>query len=513
MTTTNTTSGRGASRQGSHRAARQESRLRSPLRDTPWRLTHNPMPPTEILTPEELAQVDEASLQIAEAIGIDFMYAPALDLWHQAGAEVDFANQHVRIPRGLLRELVAKAPSEFTLRARNPARNVRLGGNHIVFAQASGMPFVADLQRGRREGRLSDTIEAIKLVQMCNPIHLLSGNPVEPQDVPVRLRPLVRLNAFFHHSDKAVVAGAQNEHIAADCLAMTQAIFGDLDQPSVMAVVNANSPLRYDSGMLGGLMTYAAAAQPVVVTPFILAGAMSPISIAAALAQQNAEALAGIALMQLVRPGAPAIYGAFTTNTDMATGGPAFGTPEGAWALLAGAQLARRYGLPYRGSGSLNTSKMVDAQAAYETQMSLWPCVMGHTNLVLQAAGWLEGGLVFSFEKFVVDAEGLAMMQHFLKRPLINDEELALDFIREVGPGGHHFGTTHTLARYQTDFHRSSIADRQNIGTWQENGALDTAQRATLVWKDLLDHYVQPPLDIAKAEALQAIIDQPHRDN
>jgi trimethylamine--corrinoid protein Co-methyltransferase len=287
---------------------------------------------------------------------------------------------------------------------------------------------------------------------------------------------------------------------------MAAVVFGGkealLRRPVFASNVNANSPLRFDERMLGALIVYARHGQPTIITPFILAGAMSPVTMAAALAQQNAEALAGIALTQLVNPGSPVIYGGFTTNVDMQNGSPAFGTPEGALALLCGAQLARHYGLPYRGSGGLNNAKVPDAQAAYETQKSLWPAVMAHANLILHSAGWLEAGLVCSLEKFILDVEGLAMMHRFLAGVEISEETLALDAIAAVGPGGHHFGTAHTLARYRDAFYMPIVSDRQNYGEWKENGALDAAQRAHKVAHQLLESYEPPPLDDAIAEAL-----------
>ncbi|MBP7692340.1 MAG: trimethylamine methyltransferase family protein, partial [Anaerolineales bacterium] len=277
-------------------------------------------------------------------------------------------------------------------------------------------------------------------------------------------------------------------------------------------VINASSPLRYDDRMLGGLITYARAGQVTIITPFILAGAMSPISLAAALAQQNAEALAGVALTQLVRPGAPVLYGGFTTNVDMKSGSPAFGTPEGAWAMLAGAQLARRYRLPYRGSGSLNTSKQPDAQAVAETLWTTWPAVLAHTNFIMHSTGWLEGGLCASYEKFIIDLESVAMFCHFLGGFTISPETLALDMIAEVGPGGHHFGTAHTQARFSTEFYQPFLADRQNYETWLAAGGRDAAQRANAVWKDLLARYEPPPLEAGVREAVLDYAERRARD-
>jgi trimethylamine--corrinoid protein Co-methyltransferase len=293
---------------------------------------------------------------------------------------------------------------------------------------------------------------------------------------------------------------------------MAAIVFGGLDsvqrQPVMAAVVNANSPLRFDGRMLGGLIMFARYGQPAIVTPFILAGAMSPVTLAAAIAQQNAEALAGIALTQLVNPGCPVIYGGFTTNIDMQTGSPAFGTPEGALALMTGAQLARYYGVPYRGSGGLNNAKLPDAQASYETQMSLWPAVMAHANIILHSAGWLEAGLVCSLEKFVIDVEGLAVFQRMLGGVEVSDETLALESIAEVGPGGHHLGTAHTLERYRSEFYLPFVSDRQNYDKWLQDGQSDAARRAHGIAKVLLGEYERPPLDPGVEEELRAYVER-----
>lgn len=494
------------------RAARREQRRRSPLEQLPFRELHNPLPPVEMLGPAQLEKIHDASMRIVEEIGLDFLDEEALSLWEAAGARVDHASQHVWIDRGLLLGLVDRAPAEFTLRARDPAKNIVVGGNRTVFVSTSGTAFASDLDRGRRPGALADLHELIKLIHMCPPLHVVESQVTEPQDIPVSMRHLERGRAIFTLSDKPVAQAAHGRSVASDCLNMAAIVFGGMDevrrQPVFAAIVNANSPLRWDTSMLGGLITYARGGQPLVVTPFILAGAMSPITMAAAVAQQNAEALAAIALTQLVNPGVPVIYGGFTTNTDMSSGSPAFGTPEGAWAFFAGAQLARRYGLPYRGSGGLNTSKTPDAQAAYETQMCLWPTVLSHTNWLQHAAGWLESGLVCSYEKLMIDVEGLAMMQHLMAGTEVSDETLALDMIREVGPGGHHFGTGHTLARYEREFYRPILSDRDNVGVWEERGRLDTAQRANRLWKELLEQYERPAIDPGVAQELNEYVER-----
>lgn len=516
------------------RARRQRARPEAPplLSDKPFHLTRNPFPPLEPLSAEQLRRIDDASMRILEEIGIDFLDEEALDLWAAAGARMDRSAQHVWIDRDHLRELLTTAPREFTWLARNPARDLMVGGDHINFATVGGAPFYSDLEGGRRPGTLAAYRTMVKLAQQCGPIHVIEALMVEPQDVPVPIRHLDKGLAQFMLGDKAITAAAHGREVAEDYVAMARIALGDRwvagsDQwvsgsvasrlvgqstesgrprAALATIVNANSPLRFDERMLGGLITYARHGQATVVTPFILAGAMSPVTLAAAIAQQNAEALAGIALTQLVRPGAPAVYGGFTTNIDMRTGSPAFGTPEGALALLCGGQLARHYGLPFRGSGGLNNAKGVDAQASYETQLSLWPAVMAHANIILHCAGWLEAGLVCSLEKFVIDVEGLAVMQRLLAGIVVDDETLALSSIAEVGPGGHHLGTAHTLARYRSEFYMPIVSDRQNYDKWREDGSRDVARRAHDLARQLIDLYEPPPMDPAVAEELAAFI-------
>lgn len=497
----------GNRRTGNRRAARlEDAKALSPLADKPFRRLQNRFQPLEPLAPEELEQLHNASMRILEEIGIDFLDEEALTLWEKAGAKVDRQSQHVWIDRDLLLSLVRQAPAEFTLRARFPGHSLIIGGNHINFATVGGAPFYSDLDRGRRPGTLEAFQCMVKLTQQCGPLHVVEGLMLEPQDVPVPWRHLDKAYSKLTLSDKVFTAAAHGREVAMDYLEMAALVFGGMEEierePVFATVVNVNSPLRFDERMLGGLLTYARYGQPPIVTPFILAGAMGPITLAAAIAQQNAEALAGIALTQLVRPGTPVIYGGFTTNIDMRTGSPAFGTPEGALALLCGAQLARYYGLPYRGSGGLNNSKIPDAQASYETQMSLWPAVMAHANIILHSAGWLEAGLVCSLEKFIIDVEGLAVMQRMMDGVEINEDTLAFDSIAAVGPGGHHLGTEHTLARYRSEHYQPIVSDRQGFQNWQDSGSLDAAQRANQVAKQLLATYEQPPMDAAVAEAL-----------
>lgn len=434
---------------------------------------YNPFPPVEILDAEQIEQIDDASLRILEQIGIDFLDAEALSLWKSAGAHVDFARQHVWIERGLIRELIANAPSSFPWRARNPRHDLTIGGNAINFGPCGGMVFAHDLERGRRPGTLADLHDFYKLGQMCHWLHFGSWEQVAPSDVNINLRHLHRLYAALTLTDKPVMEAAHGRIITGDCIKMALIAFGGHlpDAPVIGDVINATSPLRYDQRMLGGLITLARHGQVAVITPFILAGAMSPITMAAALAQQHAEALAGIALTQLVRPGAPVVYGGFTINTHMKSGAPSFGTPEGAWAAFASTQLARRYRLPYRGNGGLTMSNGVDAQAAHESLWHLWPAVLAHSNMVMHSCGWLEGGLTASFEKFVLDGESLGEVGRFL----------------EMGRGG--------------DRKTRGLGD-WSVTTPEVEEDLIGLERAHWRYRALLKEYEPPAMDVSIREGL-----------
>ena len=495
------------------RSKRRARRAKLPLLELPFRQLRHPHAPYEIVTPGQIERLHEASMWILENVGLDFLDAEALHLWEKAGAKVDHANQHVWLDRGLVMEAVAKAPASFTWRARNPAHNVLVGDNSITFGPAGGMAYASNLETGRRRGTMEDYENFLKISQMCSVLHYATWEQVTPQDIPVNTRHLHRVYAGFTLTDKVVMEGAHGRIIPTDSVEMARIVFGDLDgDPVTGDVINVNSPLCYDDRMLGGLITYARAGQATFITPFILAGAMSPITIASALAQQNAECLAGIALTQLVRPGVPVIYGGFTTNIDMKSGSPSFGTPEGAWALLVGAQLARYYKLPYRGNGSLTNAKVPDAQATYETMWNLWPAIQAHSNMIMHAVGWIDGGLTISYEKFIIDVENLAMFYHFLEGFAIDDDTLALDMIAQIGPGGHHFGTPHTQARFKSEFYQSTLADRLGYDAWQDAGSQNTAQRAHKIWKELLKQYEAPPLDPAIRDALKDFIARRERE-
>ena len=484
-----------------------------PLLDIPFHPPRHPRPPYDWLDPEGVERLHNASLDILEQVGIDFLDDEAFDIWQRAGADVDRASRRVRLDRGLVLEAIASAPRSFRWRARNPAHDVVIGGNTIAFGPCGGMAYATDLDRGRRPGTMADYENLLRLSQSCHALHFAAWEQVTAQDVGVNIRHLHRVRAACRLTDKVIMEGAHGRVITADTLAMLRLVFGDLDgDPVTGDVINVNSPLRYDERMLGGLITYARAGQVTFITPFILAGAMSPVTMGGALAQQNAEVLAGVALTQLIRPGAPVLYGGFTTNIDLRRGSPAFGTPEGAWAALVGGQMARRYGLPYRGSGGLTSSQTADAQAAAESLWNLWPAVLAHTNLIMHAAGWVDGGLTVSFEKFILDLENLAQFQHFLGGFALDEDALALDAITEVGPGGHHFGTAHTQARYRTAFFPATVADRQGHDAWLAAGAEDAARRANRVWKAMLAAYEPPPLDPAAAEALDDYVARRERE-
>ncbi|MBL8093656.1 MAG: trimethylamine methyltransferase family protein [Anaerolineales bacterium] len=378
----------------------------------PWR-------PLELLDAEQLERIHLASLQILEEIGIDFQDPEALGLWQAAGADVDWGAQRVRLDRGLVLDLVAQAPRSFTWRARNPVHDVLLGPGVAAFGPCGGMAYVLDHTQTRRPGTLGDYEDLIRVAQASPALHFAAWEQVAALDVPLSARHLQRLRAALTLSDKPLMESAHGRIITADCLELCRLVFGDLEgQPPVIGdVINVSSPLRFDARMLGGLLTYARAGQVTYITPFILAGAMSPVTMAAALAQQNAEALAGVALTQLARPGAPVLMGGFTSNLDLRSGTPALGTPEGAWAVLAGAQLARRYGLPFRGNGGLTSSKTLDAQAAAETHWSLWPSLLGHSALIMHTAGWIDGGLTVSLDKFAFDLGQLEAFTTTLQGP------------------------------------------------------------------------------------------------
>ncbi|MGH6932056.1 MAG: trimethylamine methyltransferase family protein, partial [Dongiaceae bacterium] len=488
----------------------RERRVATRLPQLPWREIALPYRPYEVLSADQVEAIHLGSLRVLEEIGMEVLHPPAQQVLKAAGADVDEAAMRVRFDRGLIESQIAKAPPEFSLRARNPARDITLGRNRMAISSVGGPAYISDLDRGRRDGSYADLCDFLKLVQSLNIIHQEGGGPVEPLDLPADTRHLDLYLAQITLLDKTWQGWALGAYRARDAIEMNRIALGATAdemarRPAQLTIVNTNSPLRLDIPMAEGLTEYARTGQAVVVTPFTLSGAMSPVTIAGALAQQNAEALAVIALIQMIRPGAPAVYGGFTSNVDMKSGAPAFGTPEYAQAVVAGGQLARRYNLPYR-SSNVNASNAVDVQAAYESMMSLWAAFSAHTNLMYQAAGWLEGGLTASFEKLILDAEMLQLMTSFMTPMEVSEASLGLDAIRDVGPGGHFFGTAHTLERFEHAFYQPLLSDWRNFESWSAAGAQDGTRRANGIWKELLKTYEQPPLDPAIRDELDAYV-------
>ncbi len=462
------------------------------------------LPPVELLSVEAIEIIEANAETILEEIGIELRRDPeSLRLWRHAGADVQ--GERVHIPRGLARHLLRSAPAEFTLFARNPARNVRFGGNATVFSPVGGPPFVSDLDRGRRYGTLEDLHNFIKLAHMAPAIHFSGGSMCEPMEIPPNKRHLDVQYAFFRFSDQGCEATPETTGHAADAVALAETLFGEryVDRhPVVLGNINSNSPLVYDGRMLGALRQFASHNQGTIVVPAMLAGAMGPVTPAGCMAELLAETLCGMALTQIVRPGAPVILGSFVGAISMRTGAPTFGTPEATQMIFATAQLARRLRLPCRSGGSLCSSKIVDAQAGYESANSLLPALLAGVNLVTHAAGWLEGGLVASYEKFVMDADQCAMMQNLAQGMDMSERGQALDAIREVGPGSHFLGCAHTQANFETAFYQSTIADYASYEQWSEEGRLSAEQRANRVWKRMLADYQDPGIDPARDEAM-----------
>jgi len=495
---------------------RRPRRTAAGIRQVPWRRLVNPFRPVELLSADQVEAIHRASLRILSEIGMEVLGDRPLELFARAGARVDRSTRRVRIDPEQVEALVALAPSEFALHARNPERDVVFGGAHLVFCAVGGPAFVSDLDRGRRPGNAADFTDYVRLIGALDVIHQEGGGPLEPTDLPVLTRHLDMYRVFATELDKTWQCLGFGATPVEDALSVLEIIRGvDRDtlvrEPSAMTVINTNSPLRLDGPMGDGLITMATYGQPVVATPFTLAGAMSPVSLAGAIAQQNAEALFLVCLAQLVRPGTPMVYGAFTSNVDMRTGSPAFGTPESVKSQFASGQLARRYGLPWRSSNA-TASPVVDAQAAYEAEMAVWGAVMGGVNLLYQGAGWLEGGLTASYEKLIIDAEILQMIAELLQPLTVDEASLGFDAIADVGPGGHFFGTAHTLERYETAFYTPLVSDWRNFETWQADGAHTATERANGLWKRLLAEAVPPPLDPAVAEALDAFVDRRRRE-
>ncbi|MGB3593097.1 MAG: trimethylamine methyltransferase family protein, partial [Ornithinimicrobium sp.] len=453
--------------------------------------------PVKAVSEDHLESIFSASLRVLAETGIDFLHPIARQLWRDAGADVQ--GNRVHVDSELISALVATAPREFTLHSRNPAHHVRIGGDSVAFTAVASPPYVGDAIGGRREGNKADFDDLLRLAQSLNAVHLLGGYPVEPTDVHASVRHLHATRSMLTLTDKVPHVYSLGAQRNVDCLEMVR-IARQVDdatlerQPSVHTVINASSPLRYDEPMLEGILQYAPRNQAMIITPFTLAGAMAPVTVAGALVQQNAEALAGIAFTQLVNPGAPVVYGGFTSNVDMKSGSPAFGTPEFMKAALVGGQLARRVGVPYR-SSNVCAANALDAQAGYESTFSLMGAILGGANLVMHGAGWMEGGLRASFEKMILDADLLQMISVFLDPILVDDASLAVEAIAEVGPGGHFFGVQHTQDRFRDAFYAPMISDWRNVESWEEAGSPTSEQHAARLVQEFLATYQEPSLE------------------
>lgn len=497
--------GRSGGRAGGGAARRAE---RTGLRNDPVPRITRDIPNFEMLSGDALSVIEANAEIVLEEVGVNFVNNPdALARWRAAGADVQ--GERVHIPRGLARRLCQTAPASFTQHARNPVNNVEIGGKDLVLAPVYGPPFVRDTIGGRRYATMEDFRTFVKLGQMSKWLHHSGGTVCEPTDLPVNKRHLDMLLAHMTLSDKPFMGSVTEPQRAQDSVDMCGILFGEefVQQNTVMtSLININSPLTFDDTMMGALEVYAANNQACIISPFIVGGAMAPVSVMGTLTQVLAEVMAGIAYAQLVRPGAPVVFGAFVTSIDMNSGAPTFGTPEASQILYGAGQLARRLNLPFRSGGGLCGSKLPDAQAAYESAHTLNAALLGGVNFMLHACGWLEGGLVASFEKFVMDADQLGALHKMAGGVTTDGDAQAMDAIREVGPGGHYLGCAHTQRNFKTAFWRSNLLDYKPLETWDEEGARDTqvlaAERVAL----LLSQYQQPVLDPAIAEALNAFV-------
>ncbi len=495
----------GSRRRDRHRVPRNPGATLAPLP----RLI-NPWPPLEVLSAEQLERILRAAYRVLEETGIEIRSTVALEVFRRGGALVDEASQVVRLGREVVEAHLAHAPAQFVLHARNADRHLQVGGNVVNFGPVNGAPNISDAEHGRRYGDLQGFRDILRLTHALGILHWQGGIVVEPVDVPVPIRHLAAYQAHIECADIVWAARGVGGLQAEDAIAMSAIEHGcSIEElalrPTLMTVTNVNSPRRVDEEILDNIMAMARHGQCVVITPFTLMGAMAPITLAGALVQQTAEALAVIVLCQMLRPGTPCVLGSFTSNVDMRTGSPAFGTPEYVQAVIASAQIGRRLKIPVRTS-AVNASPVVDAQSTYETAFSLQAAILSHSHLINHAAGWLEGGLSASLEKIVVDAELLRNWAEILKPVSFSDDDLAVDAIAEVPVGGHFFGSAHTLARYETAFYRPLLSDWSNYENWQDAGALNATQRATGIWKKLLAEYVPPPLDPAIKEAIDAFV-------
>ena len=490
------------SRSGGHKA-RRAARTHPTVSAAPY-VTRR-VPVYEVLSAEGLEIIEDNAESILEQTGVDFRDdEEALALWREAGASIDGCR--VRFPRGLCRSLIrASAPAEFVQHARNPARSVRIGGPHMVFVPAYGAPFVRSLDEGRRYATLEDFRNFAKLTHVTPALHHAGGTLCEPVDLPIEERHLDMIYSLIRYSDKPFMGSVTAPERAEDTVALAKLVFGGdfVERNAVTAnLINANSPLAWDATMLGALKVYARHNQATIISPIVLAGAMAPETVAGSCDQILEEALAGMAFAQLVRPGAPVVFGSFASSISMQSGAPTFGTPEPQLVLYVTAALARRLGVPFRSGGGLCASKIPDAQAAYESANTLQHGVLAGVNFMMHVAGWLEGGLAMGYEKFVLDADQAGMLQVFAAGVDMSENAQAMDAIREVGPGAHFLDCAHTQANFEKAFYRSSVADNNSFEQWKAEGSRDAAQRANAIWKRMLSEYEAPVIDPAVDEAL-----------
>ncbi len=502
------TEGRGRAERGSReqrRAGRRTRRERGSAAAVQAAVQPlNRLPVYEVLHEEGIEKIHQASLKILAEVGVAFLDDEAQGILREHGAEV--RDDLTFFEPTLVESYLEKAPGTFTQLARNEARSVILGGEHMCFSPVYGPPFVLDLDRGRRESVLADFENFIKLAYLNPYIHHSGGTVVEPTDIHIDTRHLDMVFSHIKFSDKPFMGSVTAAEHAADSVTMAKILFGAdriEEQPALLSLINISSPRRLDERMLGALKVYARANQAVIITPFLLSGAMAPVSIAGTLAQQNAEALAGIVFTQMCRAGAPVVYGSFQTTIDLQSGAPVFGAPESQLSLYASAQLARRYGLPFRSGGMFASAKIPDAQAGYESIMAMLPAIQARVNFILHAAGWLENGLVAGYEKFVLDCEVLGMFHTFLKGIDLSDEAFAMESIRSVEPGGHHLGTEHTMRHFRTAFYRAELFNYDSAEQWAIDGSKDAYLRANKKYKQLLAAYEPPPLEPAVEEELR----------
>lgn len=498
------------------RTKRTETSTSSQLHQQPWQTLKNPYKPIEVIYEEQIEQIHNASMRILEEVGMDILDDDARALMAKCGAKVTAGSNRVYFDRYLIMDYIASVPELFTLHARNPAHNLQIGKNFTNFGTVASAPNSSSMDGGRRAGNQADYQNFLRLMQSLNILHFTGGYPVEPVDIHASVRHLDCLADCVTLTDKVFHAyslGRQRNRDGIEIARIARGISDEqLDQePSLFSIINSSSPLRLDQPMLQGIMEMSARNQVIMLTPFTLAGAMAPVTLAGAIAQQNAEALTGIAFTQMVRRGSPAVYGGFTSNVDMKSGAPAFGTPEYVMAAQISGQLARHYKIPFR-SSNVCASNTVDAQAAYESTMALWGAIMGGTNFLMHGAGWLEGGLCASFEKLIVDADLLQMMAVYLQGVTVDDATLALEAVKDVGPGGHYFGTAHTMARYKDAFYAPFVSDWRNFETWQEAGSPTTCEHAHKLYKQILQNYEPPPLDAAIREELDDFVARRKRE-